>query len=189
MPDRVAVGAEGAGRGIQLLDPAVPQVAAVVDHVVAHQLVDPQLHAEWVPLGGQPAPLEGAEDTVRVRLEEREGPVGALLHRTALVPVLVRPIGSHAVEQRAQTLELGIRGLGATPRAASRSSAARRTPLPDSGAPTPSTTSLSARSSADTCSAVPGSKNSALRRIGGSAARTSSSTASWRAPWRGITPQ
>ena len=50
VPDRVAVRAERRGRRLDLLDPAVPEVAAVVDHVVVEQLLDPALHAERVAL-------------------------------------------------------------------------------------------------------------------------------------------
>ena len=91
-----------------------------------------------------------------------------------------------------QARELGARRLGRHPaRGQQGVAAARRQPSSraTSGAPTASTTSPSARSSAATCSAVPGSKKSALSRIGGSAVRTSSSTASWRAPCMGTTPQ
>ena len=78
MTHGVAVRREGAGGRIDLLDAPVPEVAALVDHVIAAQLLDAQLNAERVALRRQPAALQRAEDGVRVRLEEREVVVRAL---------------------------------------------------------------------------------------------------------------
>ena len=74
MPDGEAVGAEGAGRGVELLDAAVPEVAAVVGDPVAEELLDPQLDPVRMALGRQPPPLERAEDAVGGRLEDRSPP-------------------------------------------------------------------------------------------------------------------
>ena len=46
----------GGGRGLDLVDAAVPQVAAVVDHLVVEQLLDPALDAERVARAGRRRP-------------------------------------------------------------------------------------------------------------------------------------
>ncbi len=78
MADGVAVGAQGARRCVDFLDTAVPEVPALVGDVVVQELVDPHLHPERVALGRQSASLQGVEDAVGVRLEERELVVDAL---------------------------------------------------------------------------------------------------------------
>jgi hypothetical protein len=85
--DGVAVGAQGARRGVDLLDAAVPQVAAFIGYAVIVQLVDSHLHPERVALGRQPPALEGVEDRVRVGLEQRELLVGALGHRALALTI------------------------------------------------------------------------------------------------------
>ena len=49
VPDREPVGADGGRRRLDLVDPAMPEVTALVDHVVVEQVFDPALHAQGVP--------------------------------------------------------------------------------------------------------------------------------------------
>ena len=70
--DGVAMGAERTRGGVELLDPAVPEVAALVGHAVAEQLLDPELHPVGMALRRKPPPLECAEHAVGVRLEDRD---------------------------------------------------------------------------------------------------------------------
>src|SRR3954464_11154903 len=72
VPNRVAVRAERADGHIQLLHAAVPEVAAVVDDVIAGQLLFAHPDAERVALGRQATALERAEHAVGVTLEDQD---------------------------------------------------------------------------------------------------------------------
>jgi hypothetical protein len=65
------VGAQRGRGGIQLLDAAMPELAAVVDDVVLLELLDPPLDSERVAAGRQAPALHRAEHAVGVGLEHR----------------------------------------------------------------------------------------------------------------------
>ena len=95
-PDREAVRAERRRGGLDLLDAAIPQPAAVIDHLVVDQLADTALDAERMAPRRQPPVLERAEDDLRVRLEDRR-----VLERSLRdVPLIGVGIGSEHAEHR-----------------------------------------------------------------------------------------
>src|SRR5256714_10386351 len=107
-----AVGGERHARGLDLLDAPVPQVAALVEHVVVVQLIYAALDAERMALGGHAPALEGGEHAVGGRLEHRGLAERALAHAAAegaalrgcvdaqIGQLVVQPGGGVAVGQR-----------------------------------------------------------------------------------------
>src|SRR4051794_12001487 len=78
MSHGVAMGAERGARRVDLLYPALPESAAVVDHLILLELVDPQAEPMRMALGREATRLERAEDGVGAGLEHGRLAEGAL---------------------------------------------------------------------------------------------------------------
>src|SRR5437588_8921354 len=106
------MGAEGGRGGVDLLDAPVLEPAAVVEHLMPLELLDPDPDALRVAPRRQPPGAQRAEDPVGIRLEDgrlAERPLGY----RALGVGDVRREHAELAELRRSSAELGIEWLGA----------------------------------------------------------------------------
>ena len=128
--ERVAVRAEGARGGVELLDPAVPELAALVDHVVARRA--PRCAAASRAGGAWPGsrrPWRAQKMPSALRLEQREVVVCALPHRPSPSPACGSKRGSgpsSSTRRRVARSAAAARRRGAAAGHRSRAQGARR---------------------------------------------------------------
>ena len=194
MAHRVAVRAQGAGGGVDLLDAAMPEIAALVDHVVVRRAprsaAAGRAGGAWQAAGGP-----GGRRRCRRRWSRRAGSRGRRPRRPGRrAPSVLRGEGSQLAQRLGKLASCrASAGCGPTPRRSSSASQSRpgRSPrVSASGAPTATTTSPSELQLGGHLRAPsPARRRSPQSRIGGSGVRTSSSIASWSEPCMGTTPQ